>query len=101
MFSERSRYASQPVRERTGADGRRAVYVLPRLAPPPEAYQVATRVTATDSDRLDALANRHLGEPTAFWMIADVNRATHPGEVLAEPGRAVAIPVPGTRRPGP
>jgi hypothetical protein len=100
MFSERSRYAGQPLRERQMPDGRRAVYVLARLTPPPEALQVGARVAVTDSDRLDGLAYRHLGEPTAWWMIADANRATHPDEVLAETGRNVAIPLPGLRGRG-
>lgn len=100
MFSDRSRYANQPTRERVTPDGRRAAYVLPRVTPPPETYQAGVRLPVTDSDRLDAIAYRHLGEPTAFWMIADANRATHPAEVLAEPGTDVVIPVPGPRSPG-
>lgn len=97
MFSERSRYAGQPTRERTTPDGRRTVYVVPRMTPPPEALAVGTRIVATDSDRLDGLAWRHLGTPEGWWMIADANRAMHPGEVLAEPGREVAIPLPGSK----
>lgn len=100
MFSERSRYANQPTRERTMPNGRSAVYVLPRMTPPPESYIGGTRVVATDSDVLDGLAYRHLGTPEAWWMIADANRAMHPGQVLADPGREVVIPMPGARRPG-
>lgn len=100
MFTERSRYAGQPHRERRTPDGRRAVYVLPRVTPPPEAYEAGTRLAVTDSDRIDALAWRHLGDPTAWWMIADANRAVDPAEVLAEPGADLVIPVPGSARWG-
>ena len=100
MFSQRSRYAGQPTRERTTPDGRRAVYVLPRITPPPEASAAGVRILATDSDRLDGLAWRQLGTPEAWWMIADANRAMHPGEVLAEPGRELAIPLPGPKGRG-
>ena len=100
MFSERSRYAGQPTRERTTPAGRRAVYVLPRMTPPPEALAAGTRIIATDSDRLDGLAWRHLGTPEGWWMIADANRAMQPSEVLAEGGREVVIPVPGPKARG-
>jgi hypothetical protein len=97
MFADRSRYAGQPTREHIMPDGRRAVYVLPRLTPPPETMQVGTRLVVTDSDRLDTLAFHHLGTPEGWWLIADANRAMHPGEVLAEPGREIAIPLPGSK----
>ncbi len=100
MFTERSRYRNQPTRTRQTADGRQVVYVLARVTPQPETYQLSTRLPVTDSDRLDALAYRHLGEPTAFWMIADANRASHPAEVLDTPGSDVLIPLPAARRPG-
>lgn len=100
MFTDRSRYKDLPTRTRVTPDGRQAVYVLPRVVPQPESYQLSTRQPVTDSDRLDALSYRHLGEPTAFWMIADANRATHPAEVLDTPGSDVLIPLPSTRRPG-
>jgi hypothetical protein len=97
MFSERSRYAGQPVRERTARDGRRIAYALPRDTPAPETLQPGGRVAVTDSDRLDGLAYRHLGDPGAWWMIADANRAMHPAEVLASPGADIVIPVPGPK----
>jgi hypothetical protein len=100
MFEDRSRYMAQPTRERTNADGRRVVYVLHRLVPPPEAIHPGTRHTVTDSDRLDTLAFRHLGTSEAWWMIADANRAMHPEEVLAAPGTDIAIATPAARGTG-
>lgn len=101
MFDDRSRYAGQPIRERSTPSGRRVAYVLPRVAPAPEALPAGGRHLVTDSDRLDGLAFRHLGTPEAWWLIADANRAMHPDEVLARPGADIAIPlpaVPGLRR---
>lgn len=97
MFNERSRYADQPTRERTTRDGRRAVFVVPRVTPPPEALAAGSRIVATDSDRLDGLAHLHLGTPEAWWMLVDANRAMHPREVLAEAGRDVVVPIPGPK----
>jgi hypothetical protein len=99
MFDDRSRYAGQPMRERSTRAGRRIVYVLPRLVPAPEALQAAARQVVTDSDRLDTLAFRYLGAPEAWWLIADANRAMHPEGVLATPGAEVVIPLPALQGP--
>ncbi len=100
MFRERSRYAGQPIRKLTMSEGREVAYVLPRITPPPETLAAGARIFATDSDRLDGLAWRHLGTPEGWWMIADANRAMHPSEVLAEVGREVVIPMPGPKARG-
>lgn len=94
-FPANSRYAAEPLRKRIGSDGRRVVFVRPRPTPPPEAFQPGPPHQVVDSDRLDLIAWTSFGEPTAWWMLADANRATHPGEVLAEPGSNITLPVPG------
>ena len=101
MFDEHSRYRDQPTREWVTRDGRRVVHVVPRPTPPPEASTPGARIVATDSDRLDTLAHRHLGTPAAWWLLADANRVMHPDELLDEPGRSVVVPVPGPRGPQP
>jgi hypothetical protein len=101
MFTSDSRYASQKLLDHVRADGEPVRYVQPRILPPPEDAQVSIRHRASDSDRLDLLAYRHLGAPTAWWMIADANRAAHPAALPGAPGEVVAIPIPGTgRTPG-
>lgn len=42
-------------------------------------------------DRLDALADRYLGRPDLWWVIADANGIFWPGEL--EVGRALRIAV--------
>lgn len=98
MFTSDSRYASQKLLDHTDPAGRPVRHVTPRLLPDPDAAQIALRHRATDSDRLDLTAYRHLGVPTAWWMIADANRAVHPGSLGGVPGEIVSIPVPGTGR---
>lgn len=95
MFSATSRYTTSETRERIGRDGRRIVHVVPRVAPPPESYLIGARHRVTDSDRLDMIAYRTQGRPTAFYPIADANRAMHPSELTAQPGGALAIPTLG------
>jgi hypothetical protein len=96
MFSKGSRYASQPVLETARPDGIAVRYVLPRWIPSPDAFTVGLRHRATDSERIDHLAYRHLGAPAAWWLIADANLKSHPAELPGEAGEEVLIPVPGT-----
>jgi hypothetical protein len=94
MFDEKSRYAGLPTRSHAMADGRVVTYVSRRLVPPANAYVIAGGVTVTDSERLDHLAQRHLGLASAFWQIADANNAMHPQMLTAQAGRRLAIPLP-------
>ena len=98
MFSLTSRYAHQPVLEATRGDGLAVRYVLPRLLPPPEDKVTAALHRTTDGDRLDLLAYRHLGAPTAWWVLAEASRAVHPDELPGEPGDSLRIPVPALVR---
>ena len=50
-------------------------------------------------DRLDLIAARYLGDPTAAWQIADANAALDPDELTGAGGRGrpAGRPVPGRR----
>ena len=79
-----------------GTGGQREVRYLLRRRPPAAAPTLAVHEVAED-DRLDLLAARYLGDPTAFWRICDANAALDP-DVLVAPGAAgdlLVIPVPG------
>jgi hypothetical protein len=95
MFSKDSRYANQPVLEHTRTDGVTLRYVLPRWVPSPDSFTIGLRHRATDSERIDHLAYRHLGAPTAWWLIADANLVPHPADLPGAPGNEVLIPIPG------
>jgi hypothetical protein len=96
LFTLSSRYAAQPVLETTRGDGLTVRYVLPRILPAPEDLMIAVRHRASDGDRIDNLAWRHVASPTAWWMLAEANRVIHPAELPGEPGDTMLIPVPGT-----
>jgi hypothetical protein len=51
-------------------------------------------VTVAQSDRLDLITYRTLGDPEAFWRVADANNAMNPTE-LEQPGVTLRIPIPG------
>lgn len=96
MFNLSSRYAAQPVFETVRADGLAVRYVLPRLLPAPEEMMIAVRHRASDGDRIDNIAYRHVANPTAWWLLAEANRVIHPAELPGEPGDTMLIPAPGT-----
>jgi nucleoid-associated protein YgaU len=102
MLPATSRYATAEIAtavEPDGAGGTREVRYLRRrlLDPPavPPAILATHRVGA--DDRLDVIAARYLGDPTAFWRIGDANDALDPDELVAPEaeGRLLVVPVPG------
>jgi hypothetical protein len=96
-----SRYDGVPtatVTEPDGAGGTREVrYLRRRTAPEPSAAApLAVHRVAAD-DRLDLVTARYLGDPTAFWRVADANAALDPDALVGPQaeGADLVIPVPG------
>ncbi|HEX8620586.1 MAG TPA: hypothetical protein VF718_01305 [Allosphingosinicella sp.] len=96
MIAADSRYASAAQLSHAPADGEPVVYLAPRLLPFPESFSPVLTQRVTDSDRLDLLAWKNLGNPQLSWRIADANRAMHPGALPGAPGDTVIIPVAGS-----
>jgi len=62
-----------------------------RRMPPPGSSIPAQAITAVkQSDRLDLIAARTLGDPLLFWRIADANDAMNPFDLLTR--RSLRIP---------
>jgi len=92
------RYDFVPIAETPIPDGeggsRTVRYLRRRPVPtdptlPPSAWH-----RVVEGDRLDNIAARYLGEPLAFWMIADANRAMRTDDLVATIGEIVVIPTP-------
>lgn len=96
MIASDSRYASATQLTHVSADGEQVIYLAPRLLPSPESYAPVAMHRVTDSDRIDLLAWKNLGNPTMSWRIADANRAMHPGALPGEPGDTLVVPVAGS-----
>ena len=94
MIDPSSRYARVQTLtfERSGRPP--IVYLSRRFLPPPETLQTLANVEVTPSDRLDLVAARTLGDPLAFWRIADANRAMDPDELTDTVGRRLRVPIP-------
>ncbi|MEU4131157.1 LysM peptidoglycan-binding domain-containing protein [Streptomyces wuyuanensis] len=96
-YPRSSRYHDAQIGVHRTADGREVRYTRRRLLPPlPEdpGEQTAPH-TVGSGERPDQLAQRHLGDPSQWWRIADANPVLDPDELTAEPGRVIAIPLPG------
>ncbi|HFE44148.1 MAG TPA: hypothetical protein ENJ18_01460 [Nannocystis exedens] len=87
-FAKNSRYAATPTVTVEIETGRTVTVLKLRRPPMSEGRQVAIR----DGDRLDLLALRHLGDPTAHWRIADANAELDGADLWREIGRVITIP---------
>lgn len=94
MFDQRSRYRDLPVKTHIEADGTERRHVARRFLPDPAALRLMATARITDSDRLDLIAHRALGEPTLSWRIADANAAMDPDDLLSPAGRRLHVPNP-------
>ena len=76
---------------------RELAYLLTRTPPDPAANPVAAWHQVIPDDRLDLLAARYLGDPTAWWRICDANLALDPDALVGPDaeGRIITIPAPG------
>jgi hypothetical protein len=97
MFDTASRYATVPdaTIEHALPDGttRTIRYKRRRFLPPPASLTPLTSHVMTEADRLDLVAARYVGDPTAFWRLCDANDVLRPEE-LEVVGRAVVIAMP-------
>lgn len=81
-----------------GVGGEREVrYLRRRPVPQPSASPPLALHRVAEGDRLDLVSTRYLGDPTAFWRVADANDALHPDDLVAPAaeGSTIVIPVPG------
>jgi hypothetical protein len=80
----------------TGAtDATRTVtYLRRRFVPPPEIFHLLKEHVVMGGERLDQVAAQELGDPEAFWRIADANRALRPEALTETPGRRLRITLP-------
>lgn len=88
-FFKGSRYANVGEVETTDALGRTIRYKRTRFIENPPSY--STHVVV-DGDRLDVLAFTTYGDVERWWLIADLNVAVRPEDVLAESGREIQMP---------
>ncbi|KNE79802.1 MULTISPECIES: hypothetical protein [Streptomyces] len=96
-----SRYHDAEIGAYCFPDGTEVRYAKRRLLPPlpdedgsGDDGDTATH-TVGAGERPDHLAQHYFGDPAQWWRIADANPVLDPRELTAEPGQAIAIPLPG------
>jgi len=93
-FSPTSRYANVEQATMTLPDGRTVTFARRRFISPPERFSTVNEHIVAQQDRLDSIAATYLGDPEAFWLVADANAAFDPEELTDELGRHVRITLP-------
>jgi hypothetical protein len=70
------------------------VYLRRRFVPSPDRFDLLFEHTVVQSDRLDNVTARYLGDPEQFWRVCDANCAMRPEELTETVGRHLRITLP-------
>ncbi len=98
MFQPTSRYYALSTATFEAPDGREITYALRRFLPHASSLPLLVEATLTQSDRLDLIAARTIGDPEQFWRLCDATNAMNPFD-LEEVGRTIRVPVPQFEEP--
>jgi nucleoid-associated protein YgaU len=95
-FPTDSRYYGFGVQYYNAPNGQVIAYLARRIVPQAGAPNFATinQYTVHQGDRLDLIAAKYLGDPLMAWLICDANGAIRPHDLVATPGRVLAITTP-------
>jgi len=95
-FPTDSRYYGFGAQYYSAPNGRVVAYLARRIVPQPGAPNFSTinQYTVHQGDRLDLIAAKFLGNPLMAWLICDANGAIRPHDLVATPGRVLAITTP-------
>lgn len=94
MFDYTSRYYNLETANYTTSDGKSIAYKRRRFLPHGKDLQLLTKARVEQSDRLDLITNRTIGDPEQFWRVCDANNAMNPSDLTEEPGNILRIPIP-------
>jgi hypothetical protein len=93
-FPPTSRYYGIDTATISAPNGDQIAYLRRRFVPGPEQFSLLQLYTVKQGDRLDNVAAAMMGDPQAFWRIADANRAMNPEKLTAIPNRTLRITLP-------
>jgi hypothetical protein len=85
MFFPGSRYEKTGTYPVLQPDGTRTAVARLPLPPRPEQLRLLGFHRRLDGQRLDTIANHYLGDPTAFWRLADANNTVVPDALAVRP----------------
>jgi hypothetical protein len=82
-FPPESRYHGLATRTATAADRTQVPYLARRFAPDPARCADLRERRVAEGERLDQIAAAELGDPEAWWRLADANGAIWPDDLEA------------------
>ena len=94
LYPPQSRYYNIATVEIQLAGGRAVRHLRRRFLPDPAALVLLGHHRVVDSDRLDNLAVRYLGDPLQSWRFGDSNLTLRLETLVAETGRRIRITLP-------
>jgi|SRR5215470_8460863 len=94
LFAANSRYFGLETLTLTTVAGITIAYVKRRFVPLPESLVQVGQYVVGQSDRLDNLAAKFVGDPEQYWRLCDGNRALRPDELTETIGRKLRITLP-------
>lgn len=89
-----SRYATVEQVETTLPDGRTIVHLRRRFVPRPETLSTLGHHTVAEGERIDHVAAATIGDPAAWWQLADANGVSDPVDLVRDPGAVVRVSYP-------
>lgn len=101
MFTSSSRYAPIEDLEIVDDQGHVVRYKARRFLPQADRLPSRGEALVQQSDRLDLIAARTLGQSLLFWRLADANDAMDPFVLVERPNRKLRVPVPQIEGPFP
>ncbi|MDD1780472.1 LysM domain-containing protein [Enterovibrio sp. ZSDZ35] len=90
-FTSTSRYAGAPLKVMTDSSGRERVFVSRRFVPQPAENGAGPMLLVREGDRLDLLGAAYYADASAWWHIVDANLIDYPQDLVATPGRKIAL----------
>ena len=75
-------------------DGTPVTYLRRRFIPAPERFALLQEHLVSEGERPDLIAGHYMGDPEAFWRIADANAVMRPEELTETVGRRIRITLP-------
>ena len=91
MIKSSSRYHGLQHLRHVAPDGHEILYLERRFVPRPAA---TGQTTNAQSERLDLIADRTLGDPLLFWHVCDANDEANPFVLSDRSGRILKLPSP-------
>ena len=94
MFDSKSRYYNLETATYNKQEGKPIAYKRRRFLPRGQDLPLLTETKVEQSDRLDLISDRTIGDSEQFWRVCDANNALNPENLTAEPGKWLRVPIP-------